>query len=110
LQFLHTLGLPQSALPAERLSVTQEDEPVRVAAAGITLALAHAVTVPPTGVYILQSESNPNRFYTGITSDLHARLSDHNRGQSTHSATGRPWRVAVAMDFSDASRAKAFEE
>ena len=61
-------------------------------------------------VYIMRSESESNRFYTGITSNLPARLAAHNRGDSTHTATARPWRVAVAIEFADASRASAFEE
>ena len=63
-----------------------------------------------TCVYILQSESNLKRFYTGVTSNLYARLAAHNRGESTHTATGRRWRVVVEMYFADASRARAFEE
>jgi putative endonuclease len=61
-------------------------------------------------VYVLRSESQPRRFYTGVTSNLARRLSAHNRGDSVHTAMGRPWRVVVAMTFSDAARARAFEE
>jgi putative endonuclease len=61
-------------------------------------------------VYVLGSESQPGRFYTGVTSDLTARLSAHNRGDSVHTATGRPWRVVVALVFADAGRARAFEK
>jgi putative endonuclease len=60
-------------------------------------------------VYVLGSESQPGRFYTGLTSDLTARLSAHNRGESVHTATGRPWRVVVALVFADPARAQAFE-
>jgi hypothetical protein len=31
-------------------------------------------------VYILQSESAPNRFYVGLTDDLRSRLKKHNNG------------------------------
>jgi hypothetical protein len=31
-------------------------------------------------VYILQSELGPERFYVGLTDDLHARLRKHNNG------------------------------
>jgi putative endonuclease len=60
-------------------------------------------------VYVLGSESQPGRFYTGITSDLSARLVAHNRGDSVHTATGCPWRVVVALVFADPRRAQAFE-
>ena len=60
-------------------------------------------------VYILQSESDPGRFYTGITSDPVARLSAHNSGLSCHTATGRPWRMTVHVQFADANRAAEFE-
>ncbi len=63
----------------------------------------------PICVYILRSESQPDRFYTGITSNLPARLAAHNRGESRHTATGCPWRVAVVMEFADTERAKVFE-
>ena len=35
-------------------------------------------------VYILQSESDPRRHYTGITRDLNARLKKHNSGSVPH--------------------------
>lgn len=60
-------------------------------------------------VYILQSDRQPERFYTGLTSDVTARLAAHNAGLSTHTATGIPWRLVVSMTFDDADRAKAFE-
>jgi len=64
---------------------------------------------PRHGVYILRSEHAPRRYYTGITSDLVERLAAHNAGLSTHTATGRPWRVVVSVHFEDAARAAAFE-
>jgi hypothetical protein len=33
-------------------------------------------------VYILQSVSHPDQFYTGLCKDVAARLSSHNAGQS----------------------------
>ena len=35
-------------------------------------------------VYILQSEVNPQRFYTGLTDDLRTRLKKHNSGRIVH--------------------------
>ena len=46
-------------------------------------------------VYVLDSESNPKRYYTGLTSDIRARLAAHNDGLSRHTADRRPWRVVV---------------
>lgn len=64
---------------------------------------------PPTTVYILRSHSQPERWYTGVTSDVCARLAAHNRGDSRHTATGRPWRLEVAIEFATVNAAKAFE-
>ncbi|MDO8359665.1 MAG: GIY-YIG nuclease family protein [Devosia sp.] len=60
-------------------------------------------------VYVLQSESNPRRFYTGLTSDLDRRLASHNAGLSRHTSTGCPWRVVTMVTFSSETAAKAFE-
>ena len=37
---------------------------------------------PPSIVYILRSASQPERWYTGLTSDVRARLAAHNSGPS----------------------------
>lgn len=63
----------------------------------------------PTTVYILRSHSQPERWYTGVTSDIGARLAAHNLGNSRHTATGRPWRLEVAVEFATADTAKSFE-
>jgi len=60
-------------------------------------------------VYIMVSESHPTRHYTGLTNDLNARLKSHNAGQVPHTAKSRPWRIDVAIAFSDRTRAAAFE-
>ena len=60
-------------------------------------------------VYILKSQSNPTRYYTGLTSNIAARLDDHNTGRCTHTSTGRPWQTDVVIEFSDEKRAVAFE-
>jgi putative endonuclease len=61
-------------------------------------------------VYVLQSESAPARFYTGLTSDPAERLAAHNAGLSRHTAPWRPRRMLVCLEFADAARAEAFEE
>ncbi len=60
-------------------------------------------------VYILQSLTDNEHFYTGITDDLKARLSAHNAGAVTHTAKYRPWRIKSYVAFADQARAFAFE-
>ena len=61
-------------------------------------------------VYILQSLTDDEHFYTGITDDVEARLSTHNSGAVVHTAKYRPWRVKTYIAFTDAVRATAFEK
>lgn len=49
-------------------------------------------------VYILRSYSLPERYYTGLTSDVAARLADHNAGRCSHTASGRPWCVEAPTE------------
>jgi len=44
-------------------------------------------------VYVLQSVSHPDKFYTGLCKDVAARLSGHNAGQSPHTSKFMPWRL-----------------
>jgi len=64
---------------------------------------------PQHTVYILQSTRREERYYTGVTSNLEVRLRAHNLGLSRHTASGRPWRVVVALEFADPDRAAQFE-
>ena len=61
-------------------------------------------------VYILRSRSDPQRYYTGLTSDVRRRLAAHNAGRCTHTSAGRPWDVEVVIEFADERRAVAFEK
>ena len=61
-------------------------------------------------VYILQSEQDMDRFYTGITDDLKARISKHNAGDVSHTFRHRPWRIKSYLAFTDEGRALAFEK
>ena len=61
-------------------------------------------------VYILRSESSPSRHYVGLTADVDARLWWHNNGPSGHTATNRPWRVILVIEFADESTAVRFEK
>jgi putative endonuclease len=66
--------------------------------------------VPPFSyVYILQSETYPDRFYIGVTDNLHDRLRRHNGGQVPHTAECRPWQIKTAVAFRDKDRAREFE-
>ena len=60
-------------------------------------------------VYVLKSENERPRFYIGLTSNLDARLSDHNNGRCPHTARHRPWQLHVTIEFPDESRAIRFE-
>ena len=61
-------------------------------------------------VYILQSEVEPETFYTGITEDLRQRLQKHNEGGVPHTSKFRPWKIKTAVAFTDRDRASAFEK
>lgn len=61
-------------------------------------------------VYILMSTVHANRYYTGSTSDVAARLAAHNAGLSKHTASGKPWKIVTTIEFSDSDRAEAFEK
>ncbi|HEV2804759.1 MAG TPA: GIY-YIG nuclease family protein [Chthoniobacterales bacterium] len=62
-----------------------------------------------TYVYVLQSEAEPNRFYTGCTGDLRARLARHNRGDVPHTSKWKPWRIKTYIALPDEDRARRFE-
>jgi predicted GIY-YIG superfamily endonuclease len=60
-------------------------------------------------VYILQSVSDPNQFYTGLCKDVEARLKAHNAGQSPHTSKHKPWRLLSYHWFERLETAAAFE-
>ena len=60
-------------------------------------------------VYILQSKTKPDRFYTGFTENLESRLQAHNRGENPHSTKYKPWRIKTAVAFADRQKALDFE-
>jgi len=61
-------------------------------------------------VYILQSVTDREHFYTGITDDLDARQSKHNLSEVAHTSKYRPWRIKTYIAFTDGNRAFAFEK
>jgi putative endonuclease len=61
-------------------------------------------------VYILQSVTDPERFYIGITEDLRTRFKRHNAGEVSHTAKYRPWTIKNYFAFVDPKKAYAFEK
>ena len=60
-------------------------------------------------VYVLKNNESPQRYYTGITSDVARRTAAHNAGNCVHTAKYRPWCVDLVVEFRDEDRAVAFE-
>ena len=61
-------------------------------------------------VYLLQSVASPERTYVGLTSDVAARLRDHNAGKNPSTARHKPWEVIVAVEFRSEEGAVGFEQ
>lgn len=61
-------------------------------------------------VYLLRSESTPAQTYIGYSTDLRARLRDHNAGRSVHTSKFTPWQLATYLGFSNKGTALAFEK
>ena len=60
-------------------------------------------------VYILRSCSDPERYYTGVTDNLRARLAKHNAKEAPHASKYAPWELKTYVAFSDPARALEFE-
>ena len=60
-------------------------------------------------VYVLRNADRITQFYVGLTSDVNARLADHNAGHCPDTASRRPWQLHVVIEFSDEQRAIRFE-
>ena len=60
-------------------------------------------------VYMLQSEMLPDRHYVGCTQDLKKRVSEHNKGQSTHTKKFMPWKLLGYIALSNHEKADKFE-
>lgn len=50
-------------------------------------------------VYILQSVSDPDRYYVGCTSNLRDRLRRHNAGELAHTSKFTPWCIKTYIAF-----------
>jgi len=62
-----------------------------------------------TTVYILKSQRDEDRYYTGITRNLRRRLNEHARGEMPSTRDLRPLKLHVAIWFNDNQRAREFE-
>jgi predicted GIY-YIG superfamily endonuclease len=60
-------------------------------------------------VYLLRSESTPQRTYIGLTTDFDRRFAEHNGGKSSSTYLFRPWKCEVLIWFDDPDRASRFE-
>jgi len=61
-------------------------------------------------VYVLRSDSHPDRYYTGLTDNVDRRLAVHNSGGSRHTAHLRPWSLVAFTTFANINSAAAFED
>jgi putative endonuclease len=61
-------------------------------------------------VYILQSLSDSEQFYEGITENLKLRLKQHNAGEVFHTAKYKPWRIKNYFAFDNHQKAHMFEK
>ncbi len=61
-------------------------------------------------VYILQSKTDKDRYYTGITGDIDARLIKHNAGEVPYTSKYKPWRLKTYIAFTDEKKAFEFEK
>ena len=60
-------------------------------------------------VYIIQSTTITDRFYTGFTENIEKRLKDHNTGKDPHTSKYKPWCIKTAIAFTDRQKALDFE-
>jgi predicted GIY-YIG superfamily endonuclease len=60
-------------------------------------------------VYVLRSQSTPNRHYVGVTSDVENRLEWHNFGPDGQTRQHRPWEPVVVIEFGLETTALRFE-
>lgn len=65
---------------------------------------------PKRTVYMLRSGIDPSWHHVGITDVVDTRLEWHNRGSSARTTAGRPWSLAVALQFPTEKAARRFEK
>jgi len=60
-------------------------------------------------VYILFSDSL-QKYYVGSTEDINKRLEEHNRGKSSFTSKGIPWKIVITFDCETRSEAVNLEK
>jgi predicted GIY-YIG superfamily endonuclease len=60
-------------------------------------------------VYIIKNANNPPEYYTGLTSDIDARMHAHNQRNGHHTSGRGPWALDVLIEFADEARAVRME-
>ena len=61
-------------------------------------------------VYILVSEADETRHYTGLTENIESRFKAHNSGKVPHTSKYRPWRIETIIAFRSHEKAAKFEK
>ena len=61
-------------------------------------------------VFILRSQSDPDRHYVGVASDVDERLEWHNAGPTAFTTAHRPWVVVATIEFPTEREALRFEK
>ena len=61
-------------------------------------------------VYVLRSIKYPDRYYTGFTEDLDARVKEHNQGKCVHTSKYVPWEIKTAVAFTNRKKAIELEK
>jgi predicted GIY-YIG superfamily endonuclease len=74
-----------------------------------TLIVGHTVRPPKRFVYIIKSLKTPATYYVGLTSNIEARLAEHNAGLSSHTSEHGPWKRLVVIEFDEEKPAIDFE-
>jgi putative endonuclease len=67
-------------------------------------------TPPKRFVYLLRSLTNPNRTYTGLTSDVAPRFTAHNAGRVPSTCRHGPWEILAVVEFQQETIAARFEK
>jgi putative endonuclease len=65
---------------------------------------------PKRLVYYFQSAVDREQRCSALTSDVTARISAHNAGHSPHTAKHRPSIMLASIEFTEETRAIAFEQ
>jgi predicted GIY-YIG superfamily endonuclease len=69
------------------------------------------VAYPPKQfVYIIRSLNHPHKRYIGVTSDVGARVNQHNAGQNRSTTPWKPWGIDVAIECRTERMALRFEK